>query len=122
METEFNEEQGWDKELTKGVLMLEISNFLSQQRLLFEMKCLDNEVSNVITHPEYLKFHAYKQFSLDELSSLNKTPGLNGALCSAIERGFIVGYWLAWQRFANQGTITPPEPLEQSHSQSDTIG
>ncbi len=98
MTIEFNDES----EFVNNELLGNIDGLLKKSRPLGELRSIDLQMAEVITSEEYDCFLPYKGFSLEELSAINKTPGFNGALNSAIERGFILGYWLAWQRFKVQ--------------------
>src|SRR3712207_6773278 len=97
MKPEFESKSELGKELELGALLAGISQFLCQVRPGCEIKQMDEQVAEVITPEEYQRYALYKQFSLAELGALNQVAGPNAVLGSAIERGFIVGYWLAMQ-------------------------
>jgi len=97
MASEFEIKGGLVEELATASLLDSVSQFLVQKRPEGEMQHMDEEVAGVITPDEYGRYVQYKQFCLNELALLNQTPGPSGALCSAIERGFILGYWFAMQ-------------------------
>ncbi len=81
----------------EALLMADIESFLGNSRLLSDMMKMDAEIAEVITLAECEQVIPYKQFCLQELGAKNLTPGSNPALYSALERGFILGYWLARQ-------------------------
>ncbi len=98
MENESKQGEMLAEQLAMGALMSEISSFLSSKHTLGEMLQMDIEVSEAITTAETERYNCYRQSCLNELAERNKTPGLNGALSAAVERGFIIGYWFALQR------------------------
>lgn len=91
-------EHGPNAELEE--LLNEVTQILESNRALGEMRQIDQEVGQVLTDSEYRNYLRYKKYCLEELAALNKTEGCNGALMSAIERGFILGYWLGFQHKA----------------------
>ncbi len=103
MTDEFEYKGELTEELELGALLNDITQFLGYQRPLVEMRQMDQDVAEVITDEEYQQFARYKQYCMEELGALNCTSGPNGVLNSSIERGFIVGYWLAMQHQNNKG-------------------
>lgn len=97
MSPEFEPEGNLTNEGANSALLSDIDRFLGEMRALDEMRQMDEEIAGVITPEDYLRYNRYRQFSLNELSAFNQTPGLNGALRAALERGFILGYWFARQ-------------------------
>ncbi len=78
-------------------LLGDIEGYLINRRLLSEMCQMDCQIAEVVTPAEMARYVRYRQLCLEELSALNRTPGANGALYSAMERGFVLGYWLSLQ-------------------------
>jgi hypothetical protein len=78
-------------------LLTEITCFLKDSRLEAQMQRMDEEVADATTLEDYQRYAPFKELSLRELAEINQTPGLNAALRAAIERGFIIGYWMAMQ-------------------------
>lgn len=102
MALDFGSENSLSQELAVGALLDDICGFLNQKRPNGEMQRMDQEIAEVIEPEEYAQFARYKQFCLQELGKINQTPGANGAIHSAIERGFILGYWFSMQHFKTQ--------------------
>lgn len=97
MLAEFEHDESLADQVATSALLAEIDCFLGENRTLGEMRQMDEQIADEISLEDYARYARYRQFSLNELSTFNQTPGLNGALQAAIERGFILGYWLARQ-------------------------
>jgi hydrogenase maturation factor len=82
-------------------LLGEINSFLHDKRLQEEIVQRDMQVADVVTPDEYFEFSRYKNFLIRELGKANRTPGESGALISAIEQGFALGYWYGMQKRTN---------------------
>lgn len=91
--------QSFGLDLDLENLFAEVDSLLHQKRPLGEMRTMQNDVADELTLQEYQDYAEFKEYCLQELGELNKTPGCNGALYSAIERGFILGYWFAMKKF-----------------------
>ncbi len=108
MAIEFEPEGETIQDLATELLLSDVSCFLSERRAEGEMRRMDEQVAEVITLEEHAQYQHYKQFCLNQLAQFNQTcGGNNGALQSAIERGFLLGYWFALQH--NQ-----PQPLTEN--------
>ncbi|HEX2912790.1 MAG TPA: hypothetical protein VH186_18440 [Chloroflexia bacterium] len=102
MSTESDNISDFSEALALSSLYNKISEYLSKSQHLGELRQIDQEVGTILTSEEYMCYRRYKEYCLQELSELNQTPGMNGSLCSAIERGFIIGYWLGARRREEQ--------------------
>ena len=78
-----------------AALVADINQFLGVVRAENEMRQMDRLVADKITTEDFLDYLRYKEFCLNQLGEYNQTPGVNHTLCSAIERGFVLGYWFA---------------------------
>ncbi len=94
---EFDGEGRFGEKPANEDLLIQIADFLNRERPLVDMRQMDQEVCQIITTEEYNDYRSLKGYNVEELGKLNKTPGFNGALNSAIERGFIIGYWFGMQ-------------------------
>lgn len=94
-------ENNLSDELANANLFAGINALLEQAKPLGELRRMDAEVSEVITTEDYIAYVRFKNYCLDELCQLNTTAGKNGALYSAIERGFMLGFWYGMQKRSN---------------------
>lgn len=81
------------------LLLEDIDCFLKRAQAGAEILEMDRQIAEVLSLEDYQLCARYKQISLEELGQRNQTPGPNAVLRAGIERGFILGYWLAMQRF-----------------------
>lgn len=86
-------------------ILTEVAVLLRQEHLLENMRRMDSEVADNINCDDYQQYLTYKNQVLQELGKRNVTSGPNGTLRSAIERGFILGYWFA----RHPGGLQPEE-------------
>jgi hypothetical protein len=94
-----------NKSVEMAAILTEVAVLLRQEHLLENMRKMDSEVADNINCDDYQQYLTYKNQVLQELGKRNVTSGANGALGSAIERGFILGYWFA----RHPGVLRPEE-------------